>query len=194
MTAEMAGKAAVEGIWETLRKLKDQWLLLVFFAGAALWGRDTYEEFANLPALMREQMSGLATLEVTVARLEAEVTRRLGGDHSPVLAFPGMRHGMDDGAPGAWAVLRWRPVKRLRDDCVPQAIDAWMIDADGEWFTVETAVAPLPVLQAETDFAFGVRVHPEMEPGRAQVLVQVTFDCRTHRQVETAPSLQFRVL
>jgi hypothetical protein len=51
-----------------------------------------------------------------------------------------------------------------------------------------------PALEGETDLAFGVRIHPLMDRGRAQVLVQVTFDCGTHRQVEAEPWLQFRVL
>ena len=194
MTAEMAGKAAVEGAWVTLRKLKEQWVLLVFLTGALLWARDTYDEFAKLPSLVRQQMSGLSTLEATVTRLEAEVKRRLTEDHAPVLEFPCTRHGIDDGAPGAWTVLHWRPVERLRNDCVPSVIDAWMVDQNGQWFSVETAVAPMPALEGVADLAFGVRVHPLMDRGRARVLVQITFDCGTHRQVETAPWLQFRVL
>ena len=194
MTAELAGKAAVEGFWVTLRKLREQWVLLVFLAGALLWARDTYDEFVKLPSLVRQQMAGLATLEATVTRLEAEVVGRLTEDHSPVLGFPGTKHGIDDGAPGAWTTLYWRPVERLRDDCVASAIDAWMVDRNGQWFSVETAVAPMPALEGEADLAFGVRVHPQMDRGRAQVLVQITFDCGTHRQVETAPWLQFRVL
>ena len=194
MTAKMAGNAAVEGIWATLRRLREQWLLLVFMTGALLWARDTYDEFAKLPSLVRQQMGGLATLEATVTRLEAEVTRGLTEDHTPVLGFPGAKHGIDDGAPGEWTVLHWRPVERLRNDCVPSVIDAWMVDQGGKWFSVETTVVPMPALETETDLAFGVRVHPLMDRGRAQVLVQVSFDCGTHRQVETAPWLQFRVL
>jgi hypothetical protein len=194
MTAELAGKAAVEGFWVTLNKLREQWVLLVFLTGALFWTRETYDEFAKLPSLVRQQMAGLTTLEATVTRLEAEVVQRLRGDHSPVLGFPGKRHSIDDGAPGAWTVLRWRPVKRLRADCVPSAINAWMVDRNGQWFSVETAVAPVPALEGEADLAFGVRVHPLMDRGRAQVLVQITFDCGTHRQVETAPWLQFSVL
>jgi hypothetical protein len=194
MTAEMAGKAAVEGAWVTLGKLKEQWVLLVFLTGALLWARDTYDEFAKLPSLVRQQMSGLSTLEATVTRLEVEVKRRLTEDHAPVLGFPGTKHGIDDGAPGAWTVLHWRPVERLRYDCAASVIDAWMVDQNGQWFSVETAVAPMPALEGVADLAFGVRVHPLMGRGRARVLVQITFDCGTHRQVETAPWLQFRVL
>jgi hypothetical protein len=169
-------------------------MLLMFFAGALIWTRDTYDEFAKLPALVRQQMNGLAQLEVTVTRLEAEVKRRFTQDHSPVLGFPGADHGIDDGAPGAWTLLRWRPVRRLRDDCVPSGINAWMVDRNGQWFSVETALAPMPALEGEADLAFGVRIHPQMEGGRARALTQITFDCGTHRQMETAPWLQFRVL
>ena len=194
MTAELAGKAAVEGFWVNLRNLKGQWLLLMFLTGTLFWARDTYDEFVNLPSLVRQQMGGLAALEATVTRLEAEVVRRLKEDRSPVLGFPGTKHGIDDGAPGAWTTLHWRPVERLRDDCAPSVIDAWMVDRNGQWFSVETGVAPMPALEGESDLAFGVRVHPQMDRGRARVLVQITFDCGTHRQVATAPWLQFRVL
>jgi len=171
MTAEKAGRAAVEGAWETLRKLKEQWVLLMFLTGAMLWVRDTYDEFAKLPSLVRQQMSGLTQLETVVTRLEAEVKLRLMEDRSPVLEFPGTKHVIDDGAPGAWTVLHWRPVQRLRDECVPGAIDVWMVDRSGQWFSVETALAPMPAIEGESDLAFGVRVRPQMDPGRAQVRV-----------------------
>ena len=194
MTAEMAGRAAVEGIWGTVRRLKEQWLLLVFLAGALVWARDTYDEFAKLPLLVRQQMEGLAAVEATVTRLEAELVGRLNADHAPVLEFPGSRHGIDDGAPGAWTVLRWQPVRRLRADCTPSRIDAFMVDAEGQWFSVETAMAPMPALEGGADLAFGVRIHPRMAPGRARAGVQITSDCGSHLQVETAPWLPFRVL
>jgi hypothetical protein len=194
MTAKLAGKAAIDGFWITLNKLREQWVVLVFFGGAIFSLRETYDEFAKLPSLVRQQMAGLAALEVTVTRLESEIVLRLHGDHSPVLGFPGNRHSIDDAAPGAWAVLQWRPVKRLRDDCVPSGIDAWMVDQNGQWFSVETAISPVPALNGEADLAFGVKVHPSMGLGRAQVLVQIAFDCGTHHQVETAPWLQFSVL
>lgn len=200
MTAETAGKAAVDGVWATLRHLREQWMLITFLAGAAFWIRDIYDEFAPLPALMREQMRGLSQLEATVTRLEGQVKQEQvtpdqgKGNRSPVLGFPGNLHSVDDGAPGAWIMLHWRPVRSLRGDCVPTAINAWMVDADGAWFAVETRLAPMPVLEGEQELAFGLRVHPGMVPGRARVLVQIVFECGSHRQVETAPWLQFRVL
>ena len=194
MTAEMAGKAAIEGIWSTLRRLRDQWLIISFLLGALFWLRDTYAEFAQLPALVRDQMNGLAAVEATVARLEEQVKRRLVGDRSPILAFPGNRHEIADGVPGAWTVLRWRPVRVLRQDCLPGAIDVWMVDSRGRWSAAETALAPMPELAGEADLAFGVRIPEGMAPGRARVLAQISFDCGTHRQVESAPWLHFRVL
>ena len=193
MTAEMAGKAAVEGVGTTLRRLRDHWLVLAFFAGALFWARDTWDEFAAVPALMREQTAGLAAVETRLGRLETSVARP-APDRSPVLGFPGGGHAIEDGAPGAWTVLRWRPVEALRGDCVAETLDAWAVDAAGAWFAVETSLAPMPALEGEADLAFRVRVHPRMVPGRARALVQVVFDCGTHRQVETAPWLQFRVL
>lgn len=169
-------------------------MLITFFAGAAIWARDTYHEFAALPAMVREQTRGLAALEATVTRLEGKVTRGLAADRSPVLGFPGNRHSVDDAARGAWTVLHWRPVSALRGDCVPGALAAWMVDAKGTWFAAQTALAPMPALKGEQNLAFRLRVDPGMTPGRARAMVQVTFDCGDHRQVETAPWLQFRVL
>jgi len=194
MTAKMAGRVAVEGVWATLGKLKEQWMLLTFLVGTLLWAVDTYGEFAKLPELVRQQTAGLTRLEATVTRLQADMKRCLSEDHSPVLAFPGAKHGIDDGVPGAWTVLHWQPVRRLRDDCVPGAIDAWMVDQSGQWYSVETELAPMPAFEGDTDLAFGVRIHPQMVPGRAQVLVQITCDCGSNRQLEIAPRLQFRVL
>ncbi|HUF85827.1 MAG TPA: hypothetical protein VMM59_00460 [Thermohalobaculum sp.] len=194
MTAEMAGKAAADGVWATLRQLREKWMLMAFFAGALVWARDVHDEFAPLPVLVHEQMQALAALDAAVTRLEGQVTRGFASDRSPVLGFPGTRHGIGDGAPGAWTLLSWRPVRRLRADCVAEAVEAWMVDAAGAWFAVEMALAPMPALEHEQDLAFGIRVHPAMTPGRALALVQVSFDCGTHRQVEAAPWLQFRVL
>lgn len=193
MTAEMAGRAALDGVWGTVRRLRDQWLLIVFLSGAVLWARDTYDEFAKLPSLVRQQMSGLAELQATVTRLEGEVKRRLLGDRTPVLAFPGSRHGIADGRPGRWTTATWRPVRRLRDECVPRTVRAWIVDGEGQWFSAETAIRAMPALVDETDLAFWVRVPESASPGRAKLLTQVDVDCATHRQVESAPWLQFRI-
>lgn len=194
MTAEMAGRTAFYGAWETLRKLREQWVLVVFLAGAVFWVRDAYEEFVGLPDLVREQMAGLSALETTVTKLEAELVRRLDGNRSPVLGFPGTRHGVDDGMPGSWVVLHWSPVRRLRNDCTPIGIDAFMIDEAGRWFSVQTSMKPMPVLEGDADLAFGLQIPVGMGRGRARAGVQVTSDCTTHLQVETTPWLPFRVL
>lgn len=194
MTADLAGRAALEGVWGTLKRLKEQWLLVLFLSGAVFWVRDTYDEFAKLPPLVRQQMTGLAELQETVTRLEGEVKRRLTGDRSPVLVFPGTQHGVADAAAGAWTTLSLRPVRRLRDDCVPRGIDAWMVDHRGRWFSVETAMRSMPLLRDETDLAFGVLVPAATAAGRAKLLVQIVFECTAHRQVETVPWQQFRVV
>ncbi len=193
MTADLAGRAAIEGVWGTLRRLKEQWLLVLFLSGAILWVRNTYDEFAKLPPLVRQQMTGLAELQETVTRLEGEVKRRLLGDRTPVLEFPGARHGVADGAPGTWTTLSLRPVRRLRDDCVPRGISAWMVDHQGRLFSVVTAMRSMPLLRDETDLAFSVLVPGAATAGRAKLLVQIVLDCGTHRQVETVPWQQFRV-
>jgi len=194
MTAEAAGKVAVDSVWGTLRRLKEQWVMLVFLTGALLWVRDTYGQFANLPELVRRQMDGFAALETTVTRLEAELVRRLDMEQGPVFAFPGSRHSVDDRVPGAWTVLRWSPVQRRREDCVPTRVDAYMVDRSGQWFSVGTALAPMPSVEGETELAFGVQIDSRMSRGRVRVGLQITSDCGARRQVQLTPWLQFRVL
>lgn len=147
-----------------------------------------------MPDLVREQTEALSALETTVAKLEAELVTRLNGDRSPVLGFPGTRHGIDDGVPGAWVVLRWSPVRRLRSDCTPIGIDAFMIDWTGRWYSVQTSLAPMPLLEGDEDLAFGLQIPMGMAAGRARAGVQVTSDCETHLQVEMTPWQPFRVI
>lgn len=183
----------MDGAMGTVKRLRDQWLLILFLSGVALWVRDTYDEFAKLPPLVREQMSGQAELQATVARLEDEVMRRLIGDRSPVLGFPGTRHRATDAAPGDWTTVTWHPVRRLRVDCVPRTIRAWMVDSRNQWFSAETALRAMPALAEDAELAFAVRVPEAAAVGRARLLTQVDTNCATHRQVETAPWLHFRI-
>jgi hypothetical protein len=194
MTAEMAGRTAVNGTWDTLRRLKEQWVLVAFLAGAVFWVRDVYEEFVDLPEMVRMQTEGLAALEMTVVKLEAELVKRLDGDRSPVLGFPGTRHSIEDGVPGAWVILRWHPVRRLRTDCTPVSIDAFMVDETGRWYSVQTSMKPMPFLEGDVDLAFGLQIPSGMVHGRARAGVQVTSDCGSHLQVEMTPWQSFRVL
>lgn len=192
MTAEKAGKAAIEGLWDTIRRLRDQWVLLAFMLGALMWLRDIYDEFVPLPAIVAAQTDELTAMAESVARLEQEWGQR--DRQAPVLEFPGTRHSIEDARPGEWAAARLAPTRPLRKDCRTVGIDVWLIDARGRWFAVETSLGKMPRLDAETDFAFGVRVHPDAAPGRAQVLVELTHDCGTHRQVQAAPRLHLRVI
>jgi len=110
------------------------------------------------------------------------------------LGFPGRRHSIEDGAPGAWVILRWNPVRRLRSDCTPVSIDAFMIDIAGRWYSVQTSMKPMPFLEGDEDLAFGLQIPVGMAIGRARAGVQVTSDCGTHLQVETTPWQSFLVL
>ena len=69
-----------------------------------------------------------------------------------------------------------------------------MVDRGGQWFSAETAMAPMPAVEADAELAFGVRIPRRMLLGRAKAGVQITSVCGANVQVETAPWLQFRVL
>lgn len=193
MTARKAGELAAGGAWAALRRLRDQWMLIVFVASVLFWARDVYDRYVDLPARVAELSRAIGELRTGIARLE-KGRRNPDEDRSPALAFPGTRHAIEDGRPGDLATVRLAPVERRREDCRNSGLAAFMIDADGKWYTVETDLARVPQIEGSQELAFGVRVHPRMAVGRAWFLVQMTQDCGAHRQVDGSPRLPFRVL
>lgn len=193
MTARKAGELAAEGVWVTLRRLRDQWMLLVFVASVLFWARDVYDRFADLPARVAELGRSIGELRSDIARLEAGQDSRTV-DRSRVLAFPGTEHAIEDGRPGDVVTVSLAPVERVRGDCRSSGLAAFMIDADDKWYSVETDLVRVPQIEGSQKLAFGVKVHPRMAVGRAEFLVQMTHDCERHRQVDVSPRLHFRVL
>ena len=193
MTARKAGKIAADGIWVTLKRLREQWMLLVFLATALYWARDFIDAMHDLPSRLERQERRIAVLAGEIATL-GDAARSGSVHRPPVLAFPGTGHGIDDGRPGEQVVARLSPAQWLRDDCVTTGLAAFMIDAGDRWFSVTTSLARLPQLSGSQNLAFRVTIHPGMVVGRAQFLLQVTQDCGTHHQVDSTPRLHFRVL
>ncbi len=193
MTARKAGVLAAEGVWVTLRRLRDQWVLLVFAASVLFWVRDVYDRFVDLPARVEALGEGVDALRSGVARLEAGPAGP-ATDRSPALVFPGTQHAIEDGRPGDVVTVSLAPVERVREDCRTGDLAAFMIDARGKWYSVETDLARVPQIEGSQGLAFGVTVHPGMAVGRAQFLVQMTQDCGSYRQVDSSPRLPFRVL
>lgn len=193
MTARKAGVLAAEGVFVTLRRLRDQWVLLVFAASVLFWARDVYDRFVDLPARVEALGEAIGELRSGVARLEAGQARPTV-DRSPALVFPGARHAIGDVRPGDVITVSLGPVERVRGDCRSSELVAFMIDADGKWYSVETELVRVPHIEGFQKLAFGVKVHPRMAVGRAQLLVQMTHDCGSHRQVDDSPRLPFRVL
>lgn len=202
MTADTAGKAAVREVWTTLRTLRDQWVMIVFLTGALLWARDTWERISTLPAAIGniaagvEALSGrLEAVEKAAERLAAGPVAEARGRAGPVLAFPPGRHGATDARPGGVSDLRLDPVRRTaRGDCVPVKLDAFVIDAAGRWFQAAATIGAPPVIDAEGDLAFGVRIPADVPPGRAAIAVSFVHDCGGGLVVDTAPRLPIRVL
>jgi hypothetical protein len=193
MTAKEAGEIAAEGMWGTLRRLRDRWLLIVFVASALFWARDEYGRIAALPARVAGLSRAVDELRSEFARVD--VGRIIPAlDRSPALVFPGSRHAIGDGRPGDRVTVSLAPAVRVREDCRNSELAAFMIDADGKWYSVETDLARVPQIEGSQELAFGVKVHPRMGVGRAQFLAEVTQDCGARRQVDISPRLHFRVL
>ena len=193
MTARKAGEIAAEGVWSTLGVLRDRWVLLVFGASALFWARDVYVEFVDLPARVAELSETVAALRSDVARFDP-VEEDAGVEDAPALEFPGTRHAIEDGRPGELVTVSFVPAVRVRAECRNSDLAAFMIDADGRWYSVKTDLARVPQIEEPQELAFGVRVHPGMDAGRAQFFVEVTQDCGTHSRVDSSPRLHFRVL
>ncbi len=192
MTAKIAGKLAAEGLWTTLKRLRDQWVLIVFAVTALFWARDFYEQFVDLPGRVEAQSRAIEVLRQELAQAEGlDGVRRV--DRSPVLSFPGRQHGIDDGVLGAPVTVRLDPVHWDRNDCRTADLAAFMVDSANRWYSVATDLVRLPQLTGEEQLAFGVMVHPRMTVGRAEFLVQITQDCGSHLQVDSSPRLHFRV-
>lgn len=192
MTAKRAGRLAAMGFWRTLKRCRDQWILLVFFASALFWARDTYERFVDLPDQVIGLQTAIGALHDDVARLESRLQSGTMA-RSAALIFPGGGHSIEDGRPGQFVTVRLAPAQRIRPECRATGLVSFMIDARGRWFLVTTDLVHMPHLSGSEDLAFAVRIHPRMRAGRAQFLVQVTHDCTTHLQVDSSPRLHFRV-
>lgn len=190
MTAKQAGQLAASRFWATVKRLRDQWVLLAFLATALFWTRDIYEQFVDLPHQVTDLRVSISDLRADLARLDEQREN----DRSPVLVFPGAGHSVGDGHRGAFVTVSLAPARRERDDCHTIALSAYMLDRSGRWFTVETDLTQLPFFTGAQDLSFAVQVHPRMQTGRAQFVAQVEQDCGTHRQVDNSPLLQFRVL
>jgi hypothetical protein len=182
-----------EGAFGTLGKLRDRWVLLVFAASALFWARDVYDRFVDLPARVAELGRRLDELRSDPARPATGQARPDVG-RSAALAFPGERHAIEDGRPGDLVTVVFAPVERVREDCRNSDLAAFMIDADGKWYSVETDLVRVPRIEKSQGLAFVAKVHPRMDEGRAQFLVEVTQDCGAYSQVDSSPRLHFRVL
>jgi hypothetical protein len=173
--------------------MRDRWVLLAFAASALFWARDVYEQFVDLPARVAELRRAMDELRTEGARSVTEQVRP-DVDRSAALAFPGERHAIEDGRPGDMVTVVLAPVVRVREECRNSDFAAFMIDDDGRWYSVETDLARVPQIERSEELAFGVRIHPRMDTGRAQFLVEVTQDCGAYTLVDSSPRLHFRVL
>lgn len=193
MTAMKAGELTAEGVFGTVRQLRDRWVLLVFAASALFWARDVYERFIDLPARVAELGQALDELQTDAARSD-DGQSGPGVNRSPALAFPGSRHVIGDGRPGELVTVVLEPVLRVREECRNSEFAAFMVDAAGRWFSVETNLLRVPQISGAQELAFEVKIHPRMQVGRGQFLLDLTQDCGSHRQVDSSPRLHFRVL
>ena len=193
MTAKTASRFALEGFWGTLRTLRDQWVLIVFFGTALFWVRDHYDQFMELPPRLAELQRDMDEVRGELVRLDKALVDPEAG-RGPVLNLTGTRHAITDGAPGSRVAVTLETVQVVRDDCKASDFGAFMIDASGKWYSVTTDLERMLHVVNAQDIAFEVWVHPRMQPGRARFLIEVTYTCAQEIRVVRSPVLPFRVL
>jgi len=69
-----------------------------------------------------------------------------------------------------------------------------MTDGNGRVYEGPTSVTEASRLDADGAIAFAVRVHPQMQPGRATLTLRISRQCGAHTQIATVPDLAFEVL
>lgn len=191
MTARKAGELAADGVFGTLRRLRDQWVLLVFAASVLFWARDVYEEFVDLPARVAALSGEVGELRSGVERLVAgQVAAAAKG--APARDLPGTKHAIEHGRPGEVVMVSVVPAPWEQGNCAI-GITAVMIDAGGKWYQAEARLVERPEDEVLKELAFGVKIHPRMDVGRAELLVQLARKCGPDRQ-ETSLRLPFHVL
>lgn len=193
MAADDMGSRSFSGAWGTLKQIRDLFVLIAFMAMVLFWGRDIWEQHADLPTRVAAQSAEIDDMRDEVAVLmDPETKKAVIG--APGLRIPDGRHRIENGRPGEIVTVLLDPVHWDRDDCVSQELRAFMVDHFGRWHSVETGLLRLPSLSGTGALAFGVRIHPRMAVGRAEFLVEVVQQCGMHRQVHATPRLSFQVL
>jgi len=191
MTARKAGELAAEGVFGTLRRLRDQWVLLVFAASVLFWARDVYVEFVDLPARVTVLSSEVGELRSGVERLVAgQVAATAKG--ASARDGSGTRHAIENGRPDDVVMVSLAPAPWEQGGCNTE-IAAVMVDAGGKWYPAEAELVERPEGEDSRELAFGVKIHPRMDVGRAELLAQLARKC-VPRKGETSLRLPFRVL
>ncbi|MEM1383437.1 MAG: hypothetical protein AAGG06_07295, partial [Pseudomonadota bacterium] len=164
----------------------------MFVMGALLGGRDVWEVYATLPATVVEHGAALEHLTERVDALETP-TDTAAPDGSGPSAPRTPAAILTDAQAGEWSLLHLGPLPEIKATCRPTKFDLKLIDRVGQWFEAETTLGgALPSL--DTAVALGVRVHPRMTLGRATAVASVSYDCGSHRTVQSVSIPAFTVL
>jgi len=189
MTAEHQQEQAPPGVFARLKRIREQWLVVVALASALFWARDWVEVYAGLPARLDRQEVGLQSVSVRTGWLEAVVSAWPGRAGGRSDRLPGVRFGLGTLSPGQTAVIAW-PGGRPEERCTMHSATGVMVDAAEQWFPVTASLAPEP--NAETQgLAVAVAPHPGMEAGQARLKLRLTRECPDRQRIEISPWLVF---
>jgi hypothetical protein len=193
MTTDPSGKGS-PGVLSALRKLREQWVLIVALASALFWARDLMEEYARLPREVSRQGEAVKALSARVAGIETRLGVPEGGPAPRPGIAPDALPGPLEGRAGAWTVLRWRSVYALDPDCVPRSASAVLVDGEGHWHALESRLRRDGQTPGERSLALGVRPHESMGTGRARIRIRLTHACSGLQREESSDWVPFVLL
>lgn len=194
MTAECTGKTPAEGIWKTLKLLRDRWFVLAFAASALFWARDTYQSLIVLPERVAAVEAAVGQAEIGIAALDARLRAELGWDRSPAIRFGDSGGFAGSGAAGTWIAVAFPEAEASRGSCRLVDVRALMSDATGRWHRAQRDGIRPAATETGAGLAYEVRVHREMARGHASLVLELIHDCFGRHHVDRSPMLSFEVL
>lgn len=192
MEADGSGRELL-GTLDVLKRLREQWMLVIALVSALFMARDLAEVYVRLPGDVRRQAETVAGLGVRVTGLEDRIGHVEVAGSAPGQTAPSTLSGRLEGRAGSWTTLGWHSAAALDPDCALHRADAVLVDTEGSWHALELHLERASV-SAREGLAFRVRLHPRMELGLARVRVRVLHRCRGVDREESSPWTPFVLL
>lgn len=192
MKADASGRG-MQGTLDVLKRLREQWMLVIALVSALFWMRDLAEIYARLPGDVRRQDAAVAGLTVRVSGLEDRIGHIEAAGSAPAPTSPSTLSGRLRGRADHWSMLAWHSAGALDPGCAVRRADAVLVDADGTWHGLELHLERGQAPPRE-GLAIRVRPHLRMGSGLVRIRVRVVHRCHGADREESSPWTPFVLL